>query len=71
MHDRLHQISNLFEDDEEMPSILDAYLSVNSQGDIAQSGFLDYLGFCALGDNDTILIWDKGARYKIREEPMH
>lgn len=67
MYDRLNQISNLFEDDEEMPSILDAYLSVNSQGDIAESGFLDYLGFCALGDNDTILIWDKGARYKIRE----
>ena len=67
MYDRLHQISSLFEGDEEMPSIIDAYMSVNSQGDTAKSGFLDYLGFCALGDNDTLLIWDKGARYKIRE----
>ena len=34
MYDRLHQISSLFEGDEEMPSIIDAYMSVNSQGEV-------------------------------------
>jgi monoamine oxidase len=67
MQDRLDQISSSFDNNEEMRQILDAYLSMNTQGDLAKSGFLDHLCFWALGDYDTIRIWDKTSRYKIRE----
>ena len=67
MQDRLDQISDTFENDDEMRQILDAYLSMNTQGDLAKCGFLDHLCFWTLGDHDTIGIWDKTSRYKIRE----
>lgn len=67
MQDRLDQIANLFDNDDEMRQILDAYLSMNTQGDLAKSSFLDHLCFWTLGDRDTNQTWDKTSRYKIRE----
>jgi monoamine oxidase len=67
MQDRLDQILSSSDNDEEMRQILDAYLSMNTQGDLAKSGFLDHLCFWALADHDTLRTWDKTARYKIRE----
>ena len=68
MQDRLNQISGDFaDDDDDMRQILDAYLSMNTQGNLAESGFLDHLCFWALGDYETSQTWDKTSRYKIRE----
>jgi len=67
MQDRLDQISSSFDNDEEIRQILDAYLSMNTQGDLTKSGLLDHLCFWALGDYDTSRTWDKTSRYKIRE----
>jgi len=50
-----------------MRQILDAYLSMNTQGALAKSGWLDHLCFWTLGDYDTIRMWDKTSRYKINE----
>ena len=59
MQDRLNQISGAFADDDDMRQILDAYLSMNTQGNLAESGFLDHLCFWALGDYETSQTWDK------------
>ncbi|CAF1294370.1 unnamed protein product [Adineta ricciae] len=67
MQDRLNQLSDLVDIDNEMYEVLDAYLSMNTQGDLAKSGFLDHLTFWSLGDYDTNRTWDKTSRYKIRE----
>jgi monoamine oxidase len=67
MQDRLDQISSSFADNAEMHAILVAYLSMNTQCDLAKSGFLDHLCFWALGDYDTTRTWDKTSRYKIRQ----
>ena len=68
MKDRLNQIDDAFETiDDEMKQILDAYLSMNSQCDLANAGFLDHLCFWALGDFQTMSMWDKTSRYKIQQ----
>lgn len=67
MQERLEQISSSFAGNDDIRQILDAYLSMNTQGDLKNSGFLDHLCFWALGDYDTIRTWDKTSRYKIRE----
>ncbi|UJR14202.1 hypothetical protein I4U23_001195 [Adineta vaga] len=67
MQDRLNQILDSSEKNTEMYAILDAYLSMNTQCDLAKSGFLDHLTFSALGDYETNRTWDKTSRYKIRE----
>jgi len=67
MQDRLDQISSSFDNNEDMRQILDAYLSMNTQGDLAKSGLLDHLCFWALGDYDPMRMWDKTSRYKIHE----
>jgi pseudooxynicotine oxidase len=67
MRDRLEQISNCFENDDDLRQFIDAYLSMNTQGDLSKSGFLDHMCFWALGDRDTNQMWNKTSRYKIRE----
>ena len=67
MRDRLEQISSAFEGDDDLRQLSDAYLSMNTQGDPAKSGFLDHLVFWALSDFDTTHMWDRTGRYKIRQ----
>jgi hypothetical protein len=67
MQDRLDQISSSFDNNEDMRQILDDYLSMNTQDDLAKSGWLDHLCFWTLRDYDTIRMWDKTSRYKINE----
>jgi hypothetical protein len=67
MQNRLDQILSSSDNDEGMRQILDVYLSMNTQGDLVKSGFLDHLCFWILGDHDTLRTWDKIARYKICE----
>ena len=67
MRDRLEQISSAFGDDDDLRQLSDAYLSMNTQGDPAKSGFLDHLAFWALSDFDTTHLWDRTGRYKIRQ----
>ena len=67
LQDRLDQILPSSESNDELRQILDAYLSMNAQGDLAKSGFLDHLSFWVLSDCETMRLWDKTSRYKIRE----
>ncbi|UJR14339.1 hypothetical protein I4U23_001335 [Adineta vaga] len=67
MQDRLDQISTSFDNNREMYDIMDAYLSMNSQEKLCESGFLDHLRWWALGDFETFRLFDKTSRYKIHE----
>ena len=67
MKDRLNQISNSLEDNEEVIQTLEALLSMNMQGDIAEGGFIDHLRWWALGDYEIERLLDKLGRYKIKE----
>lgn len=67
MQDRLDQIADLFKDKKELYEIMDAYLSMNSQCRLSESGFLDHLRWWALGDYDTSRLFDKTSRYKITQ----
>jgi monoamine oxidase len=67
MQDRLDQISSLFNNNTEMYEIMDAYLSMNSQGKLSEGGFIDHLRWWALGDYETGRFFDKTSRYKISE----
>jgi monoamine oxidase len=67
MQDRLDQISVSFDKSTEMYQIMDAYLSMNSQGKLSEGGFIDHLRWWALGDYETCRLFDKTSRYKISE----
>lgn len=67
MQDRLDQISSLFDDNKEFYDILYAYLSMNSQERLSESGFIDHLRWWILGDYETCRLFDKTSRYKITE----
>jgi monoamine oxidase len=67
MQDRLDQISTMFENNKELYEIMDAYLSMNSQGKLSEGGFIDHLRWWALGDYETCRLFDKTSRYKITE----
>lgn len=67
LQDRLDQILPSSDTNDELRQILDAYLSMNAQGDLAKSGFLDHLSFWVLSDCEALRLWDKTSRYKIRE----
>ncbi|CAF2570097.1 unnamed protein product [Rotaria sp. Silwood2] len=67
MQDRLDQISTMFDNNKEMYELLDAYLSMNPQCKLSESGFIDHLRWWALGDYETCRLFDKTSRYKITE----
>ena len=67
MQDRLDQLADLFKDKKELYEVMDAYLSMNSQCRLSESGFLDHLRWWALGDYDTCRLFDKTSRYKITQ----
>ncbi|CAF1239700.1 unnamed protein product [Rotaria sordida] len=67
MQDRLDQISTIFNNNKDMYEIMDAYLSMNSQCKLSESGFIDHLRWWALGDYETCRLFDKTSRYKITE----
>ena len=67
MQDRLDQISDYFENNQELYEIMYAYLSMNSQEQLSESGFIDHLRWWALGDFETCRLFDKSSRYKISE----
>ncbi|CAF1428939.1 unnamed protein product [Rotaria magnacalcarata] len=65
MQDRLDQISSTLS--KEMYEFMDAYLSMNSQCRLSESGFIDHIRWWALGDYETFRLFDKTSRYKISE----
>ncbi|CAF0740361.1 unnamed protein product [Adineta ricciae] len=67
MQDRLDHISASFNNNQDLYDVMDAYLSMNSQGKLSEGGFLDHLRWWALGDFDTARLFDKTSRYKILE----
>jgi monoamine oxidase len=67
MQDRLDQIAELFNNNKDLYEIMDAYLSMNSQCRLSESGFIDHLRWWALGDYDTSRLFNKTSRYKITE----
>ncbi|CAF0975280.1 unnamed protein product [Rotaria sp. Silwood1] len=67
MQDRLDEISTIFDNNKEMYELLDAYLSMNSQCKLSESGFIDHLRWWALGDYETCRLFDKTSRYKLTE----
>jgi monoamine oxidase len=67
MQDRLDQISESFNNNKELYEIMDAYLSMNSQCKLSDSGFMDHLRWWALGDYEACRLFDKTSRYKINE----
>jgi len=67
MQDRLDQISTFFDNNKELYEIMDAYLAMNPQCKLSESGFIDHLRWWALGDYETCRLFDKTSRYKINE----
>ncbi|CAF3086227.1 unnamed protein product [Rotaria sp. Silwood2] len=67
MQDRLNQVLNSLDNNEEIIQMLLSLLSMNMQGDIAQGGFIDHLRWWALGDYDMNRMFEKLGRYKIKE----
>ncbi|CAF1552957.1 unnamed protein product [Rotaria sp. Silwood1] len=67
MQDRLNQVFNLLDNNEEILQMLLSLLSMNMQGDITQGGFIDHLRWWALGDYDMNRMFEKLGRYKIKE----
>lgn len=65
MQDRLDQISTTLS--KEMYETMDAYLAMNSQCKLSESGFIDHLRWWILGDYETLRLFDKTSRYKIRQ----
>lgn len=67
MKDRLDQLVKSNGISEELQQILNSFLCMNMQGDIATGGFIDHLRWWALGDYDMNRLFDKLGRYKIKE----
>jgi monoamine oxidase len=67
MKDRLDQVLNALDCNDEIMLMLLSLLSMNMQGDIAEGGFIDHLRWWALGDYDMARMFDKLGRYKIKE----
>jgi monoamine oxidase len=67
MKDRLNEILNSLDTNEEINQMLLSLLSMNMQGDIAEGGFIDHLRWWALGDYDMSRMFDKLGRYKIKQ----
>jgi len=67
MKDRLDQILDSLDINDETKQMFLSLLSMNMQGDISEGGFIDHLRWWALGDYDVIRMFDKLGRYKIKE----
>ena len=67
MKDRVNEVFNSSDDNEEINQMVLSLLSMNMQGDIAEGGFIDHLRWWALGDYDTSRMFDKLGRYKIKQ----
>jgi monoamine oxidase len=67
MQDRFDQIFTFFDNKQELYELMDAYLTMNPQCKLSESGFLDHLHWWALGDYETCRLFDKTSRYKINE----
>jgi len=65
MQDRLDQIKDYFVDKEDLYEFMYAYISMNSQGQLNEGGFIDHLRWWALGDFETLRLFDKSSRFKI------
>jgi monoamine oxidase len=67
LKDRLDQVLNSLDCNDEITQMLLSLLSMNLQGDIATGGFMDHLRWWALGDYDMPRMFEKLGRYKIKQ----
>ena len=65
--DRVDQILNSLDGNDESKQVLLSLLSGALQGDIAEGGFIDSLRFWSLGDHDATRLYDKVGRYRIKQ----